>query len=220
MNIIADNLSLVVDDIHILKEISFTIPDARFTCVVGPNGSGKSSILRTIAKDITDYLGFVTDIEHDDMTYLPQDLDVPPFLSTFEIVNLGFYGRTLRVEEQNRAAEELLETCGIVHIKDQPFTSVSVGERQRTWLAFALAQSKELILMDEPLASIDLPTRRSFFKLLSSVVHQGKTLVLVTHDIDLAVEYSDHLICVREGEKLFDGSPSQYQLTTLVSGER
>ena len=65
--------------------------------------------------------------------------------------------------------------------------------------------------MDEPLASIDLPARRSFFKLLSSVVHQGKTLVLVTHEIDLAIEYSDHLISMRKGENLFDGNPSQYK---------
>ena len=145
------------------------------------------------------------------MTYLPQDLDIPAFLSAFEIVNLGFYGRRLRGDQQNKAAEALLEICGIGHIKDQAFTNVSAGERQRTWLAFALAQSKELILMDEPLAAIDPPARRSFFKLLRSVVDQGKTLVLVTHEIDLAIEYGDHLISMRKGENLFDGNPSQYK---------
>ena len=150
------------------------------------------------------------------MTYLPQDLDTPAFLSTFEIINLGFYGRSLRGDEQNKAAEALLEICGISHIKDQPFTSVSAGERQRTWLAFALAQSKELILMDEPLAAIDPPARRSFFKLLRSVVDQGKTLVLITHDIDLAIEYGDHLISMRKGQNLFDGSPSQYK--SIITG--
>ena len=211
MNITADHLTLVVDKIQVLKEVSFTIPDARFTCIVGPNGSGKSSILRAIARDLTGYSGFVTDIGHDEMTYLPQDLDIPAFLSAFEIVNLGFYGRRLRGDQQNKAAEALLEICGISHIKDQAFTNVSAGERQRTWLAFALAQSKELILMDEPLAAIDPPARRSFFKLLRSVVDQGKTLVLVTHEIDLAIEYGDHLISMRKGENLFDGNPSQYK---------
>ena len=216
MNITADHLTLVIDNIQVLKEVSFTIPDARFTCIVGPNGSGKSSILRTIARDLADYSGFVTDIGHNEMTYLPQDLDTPEFLSTFEIINLGFYGRRLRGDEQNKAAEALLEICGISHIKDQPFTSVSAGERQRTWLAFALAQSKELILMDEPLAAIDFPARRSFFKLLRSVVDQGKTLVLITHDIDLAIEYGDHLISMRKGQNLFDGSPSQYK--SIITG--
>ena len=216
MNITADHLTLVIDNIQVLKEVSFTIPDARFTCIVGPNGSGKSSILRTIARDLADYSGFVTDIGHNEMTYLPQDLDTPAFLSTFEIINLGFYGRSLRGDEQNKAAEALLEICGISHIKDQPFTSVSAGERQRTWLAFALAQSKELILMDEPLAAIDPPARRSFFKLLRSVVDQGKTLVLITHDIDLAIEYGDHLISMRKGQNLFDGSPSQYK--SIITG--
>ena len=216
MNITADHLTLVIDNIQVLKEVSFTIPDARFTCIVGPNGSGKSSILRTIARDLADYSGFVTDIGHNEMTYLPQDLDTPAFLSTFEIINLGFYGRSLRGDEQGKAAEALLEICGISHIKDQPFTSVSAGERQRTWLAFALAQSKELILMDEPLAAIDPPARRSFFKLLRSVVDQGKTLVLITHDIDLAIEYGDHLISMRKGQNLFDGSPSQYK--SIITG--
>ena len=211
MNITADHLTLVVDKIQVLKEVSFTIPDARFTCIVGPNGSGKSSILRAIARDLAGYSRFVTDIGHDEMTYLPQDLDIPAFLSAFEIVNLGFYGRRLRGDQQNKAAEALLEICGISHIKDQAFTNVSAGERQRTWLAFALAQSKELILMDEPLAAIDPPARRSFFKLLRSVVDQGKTLVLVTHEIDLAIEYGDHLISMRKGENLFDGNPSQYK---------
>ena len=211
MNITADHLTLVVDKIQVLKEVSFTIPDARFTCIVGPNASGKSSILRAIARDLAGYSGFVTDIGHDEMTYLPQDLDIPAFLSAFEIVNLGFYGRSLRGDQQNKAAEALLEICGISHIKDQAFTNVSAGERQRTWLAFALAQSKELILMDEPLAAIDPPARRSFFKLLRSVVDQGKTLVLVTHEIDLAIEYGDHLISMRKGENLFDGNPSQYK---------
>ena len=117
----------------------------------------------------------------------------------------------MRGDQQNKAAEALLEICGIGHIKDQAFTNVSAGERQRTWLAFALAQSKELILMDEPLAAIDPPARRSFFKLLRSVVDQGKTLVLVTHEIDLAIEYGDHLISMRKGKNLFDGNPSQYK---------
>ena len=62
MNITADHLTLVIDNIQVLKEVSFTIPDARFTCIVGPNGSGKSSILRTIARDLDDYSGFLTDI--------------------------------------------------------------------------------------------------------------------------------------------------------------
>ena len=69
--------------------------------------------------------------------------------------------------------------------------------------------------MDEPLASIDPPARRSFFKLLRSVVDQGKSLVLVTHDISLAIEYSDHIISLSKGKKLFDGSPTEYHLSNL-----
>ena len=89
---------------------------------------------------------------------------------------------------------------------------ISAGEKQRAWLAFALAQAKELILMDEPLAAIDIPARRSFFELLRSVVDEGKTLVLVAHDIGLVREFCDRLIFLQHGQKSFEGSPADFEL--------
>jgi len=210
MNISVRDLKLSINNIKILKGISFTIPDSGFTSVIGPNGSGKSSILRIISKDIDAYSGFVTDIAHGDMTYLPQDIAPPSFLSVTEIVCLGFYERGLTNCEKKIAVEKLLDSCGIAHIKHHTFTDISAGEMQRAWLAFALAQAKNLILMDESLADIDRPARTNFFKVLRSIVDGGKTLVLVTHDVDLAVEFSDNLLFLKDGRKLFDGNPSDF----------
>ncbi len=210
MNITVRDLKLSIDNIKILKGISFTIPDSGFTSIIGSNGSGKSSILRIISSDIDTYSGFVTDIAVGNITYLPQDIAPPSFLSVTEIVCLGFYGRGLTSCEKKIAVEKLLDSCGIAHIEHQTFTDISAGEMQRAWLAFALAQAKNLILMDESLAVIDRPARTNFFKLLRSIVDGGKTLVLVTHDVDLAVEFSDNLLVLKDGRKLFDGNPSDF----------
>ena len=104
-----------------------------------------------------------------------------------------------------------MRLCDVEHIKDVMFDDVSAGEMQRTWLAFALAQSTELVLLDEPLSAIDKPSKRTFFKILRDLADQKKTIVLVTHDIDLAKEFGDHLISIEYGKVSFDGSPSEFQ---------
>ena len=116
MNITVRDLKLSIDNIKILKGISFTIPDSGFTSIIGSNGSGKSSILRIISSDIDTYSGFVTDIAVGNITYLPQDIAPPSFLSVTEIVCLGFYGRGLTSCEKTIAVEKLLDSCGIAHI--------------------------------------------------------------------------------------------------------
>jgi len=214
MKICAKELKFTIDRTRILDGVSFSIPDGSFSCIVGPNGAGKSSILRMISKEVSGYSGSITDIKQDQMTYLPQDLVAPSFLSTIEVVKLGFYGKSMTNHEQEIESRKLLDSCGVLHIELRAFTDISAGEKQRTWLAFALAQSKELILMDEPLAAIDFSARRSFFTLLRTIVNGGKTLVLVTHDMDLAIEICDHLIVLESGKKVFEGIPTDFQITT------
>ncbi len=211
MNISLKDIRLVKGAVEVLKGISFSIPSDSLTCIVGPNGSGKSSVLEIISNNIDDYTGFVTPIDHDQITYLPQTLVPPPFLSTIEVVDLGFYKGKVPKHLRCVNTIELMRLCDVEHIKDVMFDDVSAGEMQRTWLAFALAQSTELVLLDEPLSAIDKPSKRTFFKILRDLADQKKTLVLVTHDIDLAKEFGDHLISIEYGKVSFDGSPSEFQ---------
>ena len=217
MNIFVEQISLTVRNTSIIRNISFTIPDGHFTCIVGANGSGKSSIMRIISKDITNYSGFVTDIRQDQMVYLPQNIRSPLFLKTIEIVHLGFYGQKLTIHEKNLASEKLLDTFGINHIKNTSFTDISAGEKQRTWLAFALAQSKNLMLLDEPLADIDIKDRKRFYGLLRSIVDEGNTLALITHDIDLVLNFCNHMIVLEKGEKIFEGNPANFELNDSIA---
>ena len=211
MNITVENLSLKISGVVILNHISFQIPDQSFTCVIGPNGSGKSTLVRAIAGDVAGYSGFISKISVNELSYLPQNLAIPPFLNVFEVVQTGFYGHTKTKKEIEVATIELLVRCGIYHVCDRSFADVSAGEQQRTWLAFALAQSKDLVIMDEPLSSVDLSARQTFYQLLRDLSGNGKTLVVVTHDIDMAVRYSHRIICLDEGHKAFEGEPWLFQ---------
>lgn len=211
MKIIAENLSVEILGSKILTQVSFQIPDKLFTCILGPNGSGKSTLLRVISKDAIDYSGDITDLNINQLSYLPQNLESPPFLSVLEVASLGFYSSNMSKEEKFRSTLRLLEQCGIGSIKNRKFTDASAGERQRAWLAFALAQSKDVILMDEPLSSVDLPSKKSFFDLLRNIVRTGKTIVIVTHDIDMAAMFGDKIIYLDKGRKTFEGDPLSFQ---------
>ena len=210
MKLIANNLGLKINGMEILNNISFQIYNNSFTCIIGPNGVGKSSILKIITKQITNYSGSITDFNISQIAYLPQNLPTPPFLNVREVASLGLYGSKLSHKEKNNSTLDLLDECGITSIKDRLFTDISSGEKQRTWLAFALAQSKEIIIMDEPFAEIDLLGREKFFSLLKSIA-QRKMLILVTHDIEMAIRYSNRIISLKQGQKHFDGASADFK---------
>ena len=217
MNIFAANLNLKVNNVEVLKDISFTISEGKFSCLTGPSGAGKSSILKVVFGDIDYYTGFITKVHWKEMSYVPQNIPPPAFLDVYEVVSLGLYNRKLTGGESKELIEELLVRCGLVEIRHRKFTDISAGEKQRVWLAFALAQSKDLMLMDEPLANLDNAGKMAFFQLLRDVVDGGKTLLLVTHDIELAVKYSDHIITIVDGEKIYDGSPLNFRSSQALS---
>lgn len=214
MKLVVDNLSLRMNGIDILRGISFEITSNSLTCIIGPNGSGKTSILKSISKQVTQYSGSITDFDNSEISYLPQKLATPPFLNVCEVVALGFYGSRLSNEEKKDSTLNLLKVCGISSIRDRMFNDISSGEKQRAWLAFALAQSKDVVMMDEPFAEIDLLGRENFFALLKAISNE-KTLIIVTHEIDLAIKYAEHIICVKEGKKIFDGVPSKFEKDSL-----
>ena len=196
---------------EIVRDVSFDIPDKSLTCVIGPNGSGKSTILKAIAQEITGYTGHISGTKLGGLSYLPQNLEPPSFLTVFDVARTGFYGKSMDKQEEYASTDELLYQCGVYAVRKRNFADISAGEQQRTWLAFALAQSRDLILMDEPLSSVDLLSKRGFYELLRDVSVLGKTLVVVGHDIDMVVEYGHHIICLEQGVKVFEGDPTAFR---------
>jgi iron complex transport system ATP-binding protein len=211
MKIVAENLSIHVRGVDIVHQVSCTIPENSLTSIVGPNGSGKSTILHAISRNIINWSGQLTDIDERQLCLLPQNLDPPPFFSILDVVNLGFYGKKLAKNEKLEMTIYLLDKCGVASVQNRSFANASSGEQQRGWLAFALAQSKDVTLLDEPLSSVDLPSRKNLYQLLLNFTRTGKTLVVVTHDIDMALIFSDKIIRLEGGIKVFEGTTAQYQ---------
>ena len=208
MNIEIKEISIQINETMILDKVSCDISNDEFTCLVGPNGSGKSTLVKSIVGEITDYQGDISNVDVTEICYLPQDIEDPPFLTVKEICKLGFYKNSNEVDK-DVFLESLLDTCGISSISKSSFTDISTGEKQRAWLAFALAQGKDLIIMDEPLSSIDSDSRETFYSLLRDICDMGKTLLVITHDIDMARKYSDSLIVLSEGRVSFSGPTTE-----------
>tara|TARA_B100000686_G_scaffold329345_1_gene390404 strand:- start:2413 stop:3060 length:648 start_codon:yes stop_codon:yes gene_type:complete len=209
MNIEVNEMSLDINGSKILDNVSCEITSNEFTCLVGPNGSGKSTLVKSILGEIKDFKGTISNVNIRDVCYLPQIIQDPPFLSVNETCKLGFYNNDC-VEEQESTLIKLLEICGIPSISNSTFTDISVGEKQRAWLVFALAQSKDFIIMDEPLSSVDIQSREDFYSLLRDIANMNKTLLVITHDIDMAVKYSDKLIVLDKGQVSFVGPTSKF----------
>ena len=208
MNIEIKEISIQINETMILDKVSCDISNDEFTCLVGPNGSGKSTLVKSIVGEITDYQGDISNVDVTEICYLPQDIEDPPFLTVKEICKLGFYKNSNEVDK-DVFLDSLLDTCGISSISKSSFTDISTGEKQRTWLAFALAQGKDLIIMDEPLSSIDSDSRETFYSLLKDICDMGKTLLVITHDIDMARKYSDSLIVLSKGRVSFSGPTTE-----------
>ena len=208
MNIEIKEISIQINETKILDKVSSNVSNDEFTCLVGPNGSGKSTLVKSIVGEITDYQGDISNVDVTEICYLPQDIEDPPFLTVKEICKLGFYKNSNEVDK-DVFLESLLDTCGISSISKSSFTDISTGEKQRAWLAFALAQGKDLIIMDEPLSSIDSDSRETFYSLLRDICDMGKTLLVITHDIDMARKYSDSLIVLSEGRVSFSGPTTE-----------
>ncbi|MAT08226.1 MAG: hypothetical protein CL707_03875 [Chloroflexi bacterium] len=208
MNIEIKEISIQINETKILDKVSCNVSNDEFTCLVGPNGSGKSTLVKSIVGEITDYQGDISNVDVTEICYLPQDIEDPPFLTVKEICKLGFYKNSNEVDK-DVFLESLLDTCGISSISKSSFTDISTGEKQRAWLAFALAQGKDLIIMDEPLSSIDSDSRETFYSLLRDICDMGKTLLVITHDIDMARKYSDSLIVLSEGRVSFSGPTTE-----------
>ena len=136
-------------------------------------------------------------------------MESPPFLTVSDIVSLGFYNANLPKQKITFLAKQLIHKCGIKKIKNHLFENISVGEKQRTWIEFALAQSKDFILMDEPLSSVDTNSRKDFYELLKGIVDTGKTIILVSHDIEDITLYADYIVKLKNGKKTFEGQSEE-----------
>lgn len=190
----------------VLYGVDVQVPQGALVGIIGPNGAGKSTMIRAIMGLTPVSSGWVRifggpfEQNRHRVGYVPQrehvDWDFP--VNVMDVVLMGRYGRRgwLRrmTREDKIIAEESLEKVGMLPFRNRQIANLSGGQQQRVFLARALAQQSDLYLMDEPFAGVDATTERAIVTLLQELQSQGKTILVVHHDLTTAKEYFDHLL--------------------------
>jgi ABC-type Fe3+/spermidine/putrescine transport system ATPase subunit len=215
----------------VLDSVSFTVPAGSFTCLLGPSGSGKSTILGCIAGLIEPDSGTIAldgtpsvnvAAHQRPVTLVLQSAQLFPFLTVGENVAFGLRVRKQSPRNQAVAARRYLSMVGLGDIANRSIKGLSAGEQQRVALARALAIEPSVLLLDEPLASLDPPVRRELQDLLADIHHRTETsIVLVTHDIDEAIALGDQLVIIDSGRIVASGQPAElYERPTSIAAAR
>ena len=221
-----ENLSAFYGKKQVLFDLSFELERGKFTAILGKNGSGKSSLLSCLASQKR-YSGKILLGEREIaeipprerakiISCLPQNLPLTQF-SVRETVAFGRepYISFKLTDSDNEIIEKSIERCGISHLRNKKLTEISGGERQMAYLAMALAQDADVIMLDEPTTYMDAPNAREFLSTLKSAQSEGKTVVAVMHDLTAAAKYADNIILIDEGRVIFAGSREE----CIESGE-
>ena len=202
----AHNLTVLYGRKPAIWNVDFKLPEGQVIGIMGPNGSGKSTLLKSIMGVVAPTTGYTKVYDQDlnqvrhKVSYVPQrqeiDWDFPA--SVWDIVSMGrFHVRGLfkrLTSEDNDIIQESLEKVNMLGFAKRQISQLSGGQQQRVFLARAIAQQGELFLMDEPFAGVDIATEEMIVDLLKEMKGQGKTLVIVHHDLHTAQSYFDHLV--------------------------
>ena len=216
----------------ILEDVSLTLPAGKITAIVGGNASGKSTLLRTLARILQPQSGAVLldgQSVHQMksrklaqvMGLLPQSPIAPEGIAVADLVGRGRHphqGLFSRWSaEDDRAVARALAATGTEELAERDLDTLSGGQRQRVWIAMALAQETDLLLLDEPTTFLDVAHQVEVLDLLVDLnTAQGTTIVMVLHDLNLAARYADHLIAVGDGGIRAEGPPAEVLTKDLV----
>ncbi len=215
-------LDLRYGDRLVVGGLDLTLPGGAVTAIVGPNACGKSTLLRGLSRLLAPAAGSVTldgaDIHRMSaralalrMGLLPQQ-PVTPEAITVEARLLSPWSAA-----DQKAVDEALERTGTAALRDQPVDQLSGGQRQRAWIALALAQDTELLLLDEPTTFLDLRHQLDVLDLVAALhAEAGRTVVMVLHDLGQAARYADHMVVLKEGRLAAAGAPADVLDAELV----
>jgi iron complex transport system ATP-binding protein len=221
----AEELRLGYGERTIAACLTFSVPPDRVTAIIGPNASGKSTLLRALARLMKPSQGAVL-LDGEEigrlktrevarrLGLLPQTPIAPEGIVVADLVARGRTPHQGPLQQWSAADEtavlEALEATGTVELADQRIEELSGGQRQRVWLATVLAQQTPLLLLDEPTTFLDLRHQIEVLALVRRLNReQGRTIVMVLHDLNLAGRYADHLVAMRGGDIVASGTPSE-----------
>ena len=188
------NLTVAYGENIALENLNLDVETGSLMALVGPNGAGKSTLIKTILKFLKQITGEIK-INAKTLAYVPQrnsvDWDFPTTL--FDVVEMGCYGRVgffKRVStEEKQKVLKAIEQVGMLDFKDRQISELSGGQQQRAFIARALVQEADIYLMDEPFQGVDSTTEKSIVDILKKLKSDGKTLIVVHHDLQTVPTY-------------------------------
>ena len=230
--ITVDNISFGYDPASpVVRDVSFTVRPGEFLSIVGPNGSGKTTLLRLLDRIYIPRSGsillgdkplakFSRAAIARRIAFVPQDNSIQFPFTVAEIVLMGRAphsgGMAFENAHDRDVAHEVMRLTDVAGFADQPVTNLSGGERQRVFIARALAQQPEIILLDEPNAHLDIAHQVDIFRIIKRLnTKSGLTVLSVSHDLNLAAAYSDRIAMIVGGALAALGTPAE-----VLTGER
>lgn len=232
MSLSAKQVTIGYDGKIIVPNLDLDIAEGKISAIIGPNGCGKSTILKTMARLHPVSNGAIyldgrmihqtpTKEIAKRMAILPQAPEAPEGLSIYELVS---YGRTpyqagfSRLSEHDREMIAWsIEVTGLTDLQHQAVDTLSGGQRQRAWIAMAIAQETNLLLLDEPTTYLDLAHQLEVLELLQRLnKDDGRTIVMVIHDLNHAARFADEIVAIKAGQLVHQGSAEEVMTPTVM----
>ena len=228
----ARDVTLAYEARTVVEGLDLTVPDGRVTVIVGPNACGKSTLLRALGRLLRPTRGSVlldgaelartpTKRIAQRIGLLPQSPVAPEGISVADLVARGrqphqSWWRQWSGEDEEAVAEAMLRTS-VTELADRSMDELSGGQRQRAWIAMALAQGTDILLLDEPTTFLDIAHQVEVLDLVRRLnAEKGRTVVAVLHDLNQAARYADHLVAMRGGRIVAQGPPTEIVTAELV----
>lgn len=209
---------------YIINDLSLKFKKHAITTIIGPNGCGKSTLLELISKNLKPTSGTIY-LNHKDLksyskkllahtlATVHQKMNAPEDFTVKQFIELGRYSHSKMFKKDNKKTEAIhfaMKVLDLDKFQDQPVNTLSGGELQRVFLATALAQESEYILLDEPTTFLDIHYQYQILDTIKQINNDlNVTMIMVLHDINQAIQYSDELICLGKERVLAQGPPHQ-----------
>ncbi|MBK4140653.1 ATP-binding cassette domain-containing protein [Corynebacterium macginleyi] len=229
--VVASSITVGYGQRTIIRDLSATFPAGKITTIVGPNGCGKSTLLRAMSGLLNLATGNISvngnnisDMKRKDVArilgVLPQSPVAPEGLLVSDLVARGRHPHQAWFRQWSATDEDAvyaaLKQTGSADLANRTLDELSGGQRQRVWISMVLAQNTDILFLDEPTTYLDLATSVDILELVDSLRQKlGRTVVMVLHDLNLAVRYSDYLVVMKKGQVIASGTPGE-----VITAER
>jgi iron complex transport system ATP-binding protein len=229
--IVIQDLNYKYDTYNVLEDLTLSFKENKLYSIIGPNGSGKTTLLKNIlsilqvnknciyidSKDIKSYRAL--DLAKK-ISYVPQNTNIDFDFTAYEVVLMGRSAYINRFSEETKADREIarraMEKTKVWDMRDVNVNNLSGGEQQRVFIARAIAQDTQVILLDEPISHLDICHQIQIMDCINTL-KENKTVIAVLHDLNLAAQYSDEVILINIGKIKIQGSPEEVLTQDLIS---